>query len=259
MRTEADARVADMEAEAQLLRSRLDERARSAETLAKSLAEVRAALEAARNEAREQAEKAAALKLEHGTLVRARTLAEEAWEQVEAESHKLRLTFERRVRELEAELAVQRGGPITSHAQAPMPVPTVRETAQIVPPRSLTLVEPARRDEPAPVAVAVAPSGADPQLELYVGELIDQLKTAYAIDLSAGLAPTAIVDRLMANVRSANDEYARESSTAGADPRLLDRRLTELIDREAATSFGRHLAVALYVVGPDQKPGTTAS
>ena len=37
------------------------------------------------------------------------------------------------------------------------------------------------------------------------------------------------------------------------------RKLTELIDAEAATSFGRHLAVALYVVGPDHGPGTAAS
>jgi len=248
----------------QLLRTRLDERAQSAEQLAKSLAEAQSEIVQARGEARDHADRAAALQLEHDTLVRSRTLAEEAWEQVEAESHRLRVSFERRIRELEAELSAQRGGgsgrvtaatapaPIAApHAAPATPVSIPEILPAAVPPRSLTLVEPARRQD---TASAPPSSAASTELDRYVTELIDQLKTEYAVDLAAGLAPTALVDRLMANLRDANGSFAHHMTMVKGDARLLDRRLTELMDAEAATSFGRHLAVALYVVGPDQAP-----
>jgi hypothetical protein len=260
VRAEADGRAAEFEIEAVRLRARLDERARSAEDLARSLAEAHTELEDARREAHEHAERAAALQLEQETLIRARKLAEEAWEQVEADAHRLRVSLERRIRDLEAELAAQRAVTTSAPSSAPTAAavsivpPAPRETAAATP-RALTLVEPAKREQAAVIPIHSAAS----QLESYAAELVDQLKTAYAIDLAAGLAPTAIVDRLMTNVRGANDAFARESASVGGDPRVLDRRLTELIDAEAATSFGRHLAVALYVVGPDHGPGTAAS
>ncbi len=252
VRTEADARTAEAESEAARLRARLDERAKSAEQLARALAATQADLDEARREAQQHADTVAALRHEHDTLVRARTLAEEAWEQVEAESHRLRVTFERRIRDLEAELTAQRtlgAAPASVVAAASAAAP---ELPPPPPARSLTLVEPIKRGESPSVRVR----GDGPQLDAYVTELIEQLKTAYAIDLAAGLAPTALVDRLMANVRGANEAFAREIAATGEDAALLDRRLTDLIDAEASTSFGRHLAVALYVVGPKADPAS---
>jgi len=255
----ARALVADRTREKDALAATLAERTREKEALAATLAEIRGETDSLRRELAAATERTGALALEHEKAVRARTMAEDAWEQVEADAHRVKLAFERRIREIEAELSAMRAKsgdvrPAAPVASAPVDVARLAaDTADAAPPapavaRVLTLVEPRQPDEPERVV-----SEAERQLETYVASLLDHLKTTYAADLAAEIQPATLVDRLMANLRFAREAYARRLPALGLeDERLLDRALTELMDAEAASSFGRHLAVALYVVSTEQ-------
>lgn len=95
---------------------------------------------------------------------------------------------------------------------------------------------------------------ADPELltELdgYAARLLDEVESMYTLDVGLGLHPAALVDRLTANLRYAQDACARRFQSAGIpEADIFDERLTALLDLKATTPFGRHLAIASYAKG----------
>jgi hypothetical protein len=209
--------------------------------------EVRTELEQARRIIKELMETISALELERDKAARARMLAEQAWEHVEAEAHRTRIAFERRIRELEAEIdAMGQPKPPSPPANPAPPDP------QPPSPRVLTFGD--NRSEPDSVATIAPPPAGRPEIETYVGQLLDHLQATYRADAVAEMPVDTRVDRLRANLVFAKEAYGRRVLALKVpDDRLLDRRLAELIDAESATSFGRDLAAALLAVSAEER------
>ncbi len=97
---------------------------------------------------------------------------------------------------------------------------------------------------------------ADPEslaeLDTYAARLLDEVESMYTLDVGLGLHPAALVDRLTANLRYAQDACARRFASAGIpEADIFDERLAALLDLKATTPFGRHLAIASYAKGGD--------
>jgi chromosome segregation ATPase len=92
-----------------------------------------------------------------------------------------------------------------------------------------------------------APATEELELVEYLQNLFKQIQAIYNADLESGEDSPAVVDRLTANLRHAQNVFARrlQASNAG-NPDLFEEQFALLLDAHGQTSFGRHLAVAAY-------------
>jgi len=102
-----------------------------------------------------------------------------------------------------------------------------------------------------PLKLVGSTPAANPEIErelvAYAQHLFDQILSIYLADVSSAEDSVVAVDRLTANLRHAHRVFTRrlQFSNAG-DSKVFEEQLAALLDREAQTSFGRHLAVAAY-------------
>ncbi len=81
----------------------------------------------------------------------------------------------------------------------------------------------------------------------YARQLLDDLESVYAADDAAGMSPMELVARLAGNLTYAADVFERRTGCSAHPERVaFDQHLAIVMDDKAATSFGRHLAVAAY-------------
>jgi len=91
----------------------------------------------------------------------------------------------------------------------------------------------------------------DRELTEYLKQLFEQIQAIYVSDVKASDDSATAVDRLTANLRHAHNVFTRRLESAGAgDPKLFDEQLAALLDAQAETPFGRHLAIAAYNYAP---------
>jgi hypothetical protein len=87
----------------------------------------------------------------------------------------------------------------------------------------------------------------DRRLGEYAAHLFEHIGVIYKADVDAMSDLSLIVERLAANLRHARAAFGRRlESFGGGDPTVFDTQLALLLDAEAQSAFGRHLAIAAY-------------
>lgn len=123
------------------------------------------------------------------------------------------------------------------------------------PPPVIALPEPTAVSEEdslgPPLKLVSSTPTANPDIErelvAYAQHLFDQILSIYLADVSSAEDSVVAVDRLTANLRHAHRVFTRRLQFCNAgDSTVFEEQLAVLLDREAQTSFGRHLAVAAY-------------
>jgi hypothetical protein len=144
--------------------------------------------------------------------------------------HNLRLeaelqTMRDRIRALESELATIQGAPTPADARA--------GTSSEAPLQLMSgSADPAMLDE---------------RLVEYGAHLFQHIQSIYNADVDAMTDMSLIVERLVANLRHARAAFGRRlEACGGRDWSAFDRQLALLLDSEAQSAFGRHLAIAAY-------------
>ena len=81
----------------------------------------------------------------------------------------------------------------------------------------------------------------------YVTTLLETAEEMYWEDVNSGLPSSEVIERLTANLRHATQLFtARRGADPVGDSSVFMDQLGRLLDTKAATSFGRHLAIAAY-------------
>jgi hypothetical protein len=90
----------------------------------------------------------------------------------------------------------------------------------------------------------------------YAVQLLDHLESVYLADEAAGIGPSDLVDRLIANLLYASEVYARRSG-APADRAndAFHQRVTAALVAKSGTSFGRHLSIAAFELARRRQDG----
>jgi hypothetical protein len=89
----------------------------------------------------------------------------------------------------------------------------------------------------------------DPALLARVHRLFAELERMYYLDVESESTPADVIDRLIANLRSAHSEL-RQSCHSDIDPDVLfEQHMMMLLDVRGGTSFARHLGIAAYQFG----------
>jgi hypothetical protein len=95
-----------------------------------------------------------------------------------------------------------------------------------------------------------APEAApDPALLARLHRLFSELERQYYLDVESESTPADVIERLVANLRSAHSEL-RQSCNSDIDPDVLfEQHMMMLLDVRGGTSFARHLGIAAYQFG----------
>lgn len=88
----------------------------------------------------------------------------------------------------------------------------------------------------------------------YASQLLDHLESVYLADEAAGIPPSELVDRLVANLLYASEVFVRRGGEGNAF-QAFERQLTAALDAKGGTSFGRRLAVAAFELSQRRKNG----
>lgn len=88
----------------------------------------------------------------------------------------------------------------------------------------------------------------------YAAQLLDHLESVYLADEAAGIAPSELVERLVANLLYASEVFERRGG-AGNAFQAFERHLVAALDVKGGTSFGRRLAVAAFELSQRRKNG----
>ena len=81
------------------------------------------------------------------------------------------------------------------------------------------------------------------ELRTYAGSLLQEIESMYAADAAAGRSEDELLARLSVNLEYARSIYANRVTVEGADAGgLLADAIVGLVETEASTPFGRHLA-----------------
>jgi hypothetical protein len=91
------------------------------------------------------------------------------------------------------------------------------------------------------------PVNTDPVLTQYATELLQKVGAAYYSDLESGLNPSQLVERLVGELRRAQDLFAGLAARRGQPKATeFEQCVAELLDSKSSSSFPRHLAIASY-------------
>ena len=87
----------------------------------------------------------------------------------------------------------------------------------------------------------------DPELSKAATQLLDQVESTYQCDVESLQSPFEVVDRLVAQLRTARELFLmrcnNDSAVANAE---FDRQISCLLDAKGVTAFGRHLGIAWH-------------
>jgi hypothetical protein len=202
----------------------------------------------------------AALELEHEQVVATHT---EQIRALEAQLEAARSAGVRMATELESAHAQQRlvqgvldsirsalsNGTVQIPVQSPLPAPLPPPPSLNAPAPVAAVVSeavPVHKAEPPQNEVSVAHP---PEWREYACQLLEQIESAYQHDVDTSERPSDVVDHLTEYLRIARDMFSTRFIDAAEAPQEFDRQVTAVLDAKGTTPFGRHLAIAWYVVG----------
>lgn len=91
------------------------------------------------------------------------------------------------------------------------------------------------------------PNRGDADLLGYVRELLEGVETAYEADVARACPPADVLRRLADNLRIARERCFEDAAPRGDDAMaLFEREVRVLLNASTATSFARHLGIAIH-------------
>jgi hypothetical protein len=93
------------------------------------------------------------------------------------------------------------------------------------------------------------PVASDPVLTQYAAELLEKVGAAYNAALESGLTSSQLVERLVGDLRKAQDLFSGLATRRGRPKATeFERCVSDLLDSKSISSFPRHLAIASYAM-----------